>query len=105
MRAPGTSSMMAAGQRLVGIDRTKVLNAVEVTGLAGNLNDPLHGATDDDDLATGSARRQGGGADAADIGREGGDGDASGRARDQPGERLGDVALGRRPPVADGVGG
>ena len=100
----------AQGQDLVGrqvavaLGAAKILHAVEIAGLARHLGHPLHGAADQDDLAVGGASGVGHGADAADVGRKCRDSHAGGRGADEFRDGLGDVGLGGRAAVTDGIG-
>ena len=86
-------------QVAVGIERAEFADVVEIAGLARDLRDALHGAPDQHDLAAAGGRRLGHGADARDVGGEGGDADAARRAADQ----LAPAPWRRRLPTASGL--
>ena len=91
-------------QIAVGLHLAEILHAVEVTGLARHLHDPLHSPADHHDLAFGEPRRFGNGANAADMGGEGGNGDARRRGADELGKRFRHLSFGGRAALADGIG-
>ena len=76
----------------------------QVAGLHRHLDDAMQGAAGDDQLAAGGVRGIGHGADAGDVGGERRHRDAPLGALDDLGDRGGDVDLGRRAAVAEGIG-
>src|SRR5262245_5725733 len=85
-------------QVAVNLDGTKILDAVEIAGLARDLGDALHGAADQADLASTGGRGLRDRSQARHIGGEGGDGDPRRRAADEFGETLATSASeGERP--------
>ena len=77
--AAGAERQHLVGRQIaVGVDAAEVLDAVEIAGLARDLDDALHGAADHHDLAAGGARRVRDRAQARHIGGEGRDRDAPG---------------------------
>ena len=73
-------------QVAVGVRAAEIRHAVEKAALAGDVDDALHGAADDDDLTAAGLRRVGDGADARDVRGEGGDRDALRGVRDEASE-------------------
>ena len=90
-------------QVAVALDAAEVLHAVEIAGLARDLDHPLHGPADEHDFAACGARRGGDGADAVHVRRKRGDRHTAGRRADEFGKGLGDVSLRRRSAVANCV--
>ena len=79
--AAGAKRHHLVGRQIaVGVDRAEVLDALEIAGLARDLDDALHGAADHHHLALGGAGGVDHRAQARDVGGEGGDRHAA-RAR------------------------
>jgi len=85
---------LVRGQMAVNIDRTKILHAFEIAGLACDLHDAIHGAADHDHLAPTGGCRLGHGAQARDVRGKRGDRNPSGRRADQFAETLRHVGFG-----------
>ena len=104
--AAGAERHHLVGRQIpVSVDAAEVLHAIEITGLAGDLRDALHGAADHDHLALGGARGLRHGAHARDMRRERGHRHAGGRRPDQLGERFRHVRLRGRAALAHRIGG
>src|ERR1700730_17182745 len=113
-RQRGAGLTLAAGtqrhhlvrrQIAVSIGAPKILDAVEITGLAGDLRGAVHGTPDQDDLAAAGMRRRRHRPYARHAGSNRRHRDAPGCTVDQFLERFGNVALRRRPPFPYRVGG
>src|ERR1700730_5089977 len=92
-------------QIAVSISAPKILDAVEITGLAGDLRDAFHGTPDQHHLAAAGMRRRRHRPYARHVGSKRRHRDAPGCTVDQFLERFGNVALRRRPPFPYRVGG
>ena len=104
--AAGAQRQHLVGRQIaVAVHAAEILHTVEIAGLARHLGDALHGAADQNHFATYGARRLGNGADAADMGGKGGDGNSCRRGANEFGQRARHIGFPGRAAVADRVGG
>ncbi len=96
---------LVARQIGVGVLGEERRHVVEHAEFAGDIDDPAHGAADDDDVAAGRAGGKGDRAQTPDVGGKRGEGDApaAGRA-DDLGELARDFGLARAAAFAHGIG-